>query len=127
MRNKSRNVSEHYRVSLSQTGAGIADPAAGRIDTGLLKVSTFSTDKSQVVPRCGRNWCVHSGRPGRYRATRFHNRTPRTGAVSAQAIANRKVLVSAFAAQGMANYAREWWHYSLPGLENAPAYDVVIQ
>jgi len=23
MRNKSRNVSEHYRVSLSQTGAGI--------------------------------------------------------------------------------------------------------
>lgn len=48
-------------------------------------------------------------------------------AVSREAGANRKALVAAFAAHGLANYAREWWHYSLPGLAQAPAYDVVIE
>ncbi|GLS23031.1 hypothetical protein GCM10007874_60510 [Labrys miyagiensis] len=48
-------------------------------------------------------------------------------AVSPDAAANRRVLVAAFAARGLVNYAREWWHYSLPGLAKAPAYDVVIR
>ncbi|MFC2253383.1 M15 family metallopeptidase [Labrys portucalensis] len=48
-------------------------------------------------------------------------------AVSTEAAANRKALVAAFAAHGLANYAREWWHFSLPGAVAAPAYDVVIR
>lgn len=48
-------------------------------------------------------------------------------AVSPDAGANRRVLVAAFAAHGLVNYAREWWHYSLPGLAKFPAYDVVIR
>lgn len=48
-------------------------------------------------------------------------------AVPAQAAANRKALVAAFAAHGLANYAREWWHFSLPGAARAPAFDVVIR
>lgn len=48
-------------------------------------------------------------------------------AVSAEAAANRKALVAVFAANGLANYAREWWHFSLPGATKAPAYDVVIR
>jgi zinc D-Ala-D-Ala dipeptidase len=47
-------------------------------------------------------------------------------AVSAEAIANRKTLAAAFAAHGLVNYPREWWHFSLPGLAKVPAYDVVI-
>ncbi len=47
-------------------------------------------------------------------------------AVSAKAAANRHALVSAFARHGLVNYAREWWHFSLSGAGNAPAYDVAI-
>ncbi|MBP0581672.1 M15 family metallopeptidase [Labrys sp. LIt4] len=48
-------------------------------------------------------------------------------AVSPAAAANRKALVAGFAAHGLVNYAREWWHFSLPGAAGAPAYDVVIR
>jgi D-alanyl-D-alanine dipeptidase len=37
----------------------------------------------------------------------------------------RNVLVSAMAKQGFVNYAREWWHFSLPGAAG-PAYDFPI-
>ena len=47
-------------------------------------------------------------------------------AITPEAVANRRILVAAFAAQGLVNYAREWWHYSLPALEKASAYDAVI-
>jgi D-alanyl-D-alanine dipeptidase len=46
--------------------------------------------------------------------------------VSGEAAANRRALVAAFAAHGLVNYAREWWHFSLAGTGNAPAYDVVV-
>jgi D-alanyl-D-alanine dipeptidase len=37
----------------------------------------------------------------------------------------RNVLVSAMAKQGFVNYAKEWWHFSLPGAAG-PAYDFPI-
>ncbi len=37
----------------------------------------------------------------------------------------RKVLVTAMARQGFVNYAKEWWHFSLPGA-GGPAYDFEI-
>lgn len=48
-------------------------------------------------------------------------------AIPVEAMANRKTLVAAFAAHGLVNYAREWWHFSLAGAAKAPAYDVVIR
>lgn len=63
MRNKSRNVSEHYRVSLSQTGAGIADPAAGRIDTGLLKVSASVPTNLKLSPVAAETGAFIRGAP----------------------------------------------------------------
>ncbi len=47
-------------------------------------------------------------------------------AVSGEATANRRTLAAAFAAQGLVNYPREWWHFSLSGAGEAPAYDVVV-
>ncbi|OCC05032.1 hypothetical protein BA190_10575 [Labrys sp. WJW] len=47
--------------------------------------------------------------------------------VPAEAAVNRRILVAAFAAHGLVNYAREWWHFSLAGPLGAPAYDVVIR
>ncbi|MCK1519431.1 MULTISPECIES: M15 family metallopeptidase [unclassified Bradyrhizobium] len=38
----------------------------------------------------------------------------------------RKRLVAAMARQGFVNYAKEWWHFSLPGAGGAP-YDFPIQ
>lgn len=38
----------------------------------------------------------------------------------------RKRLVTAMARQGFVNYAKEWWHFSLPGAGGA-AYDFPIQ
>lgn len=38
----------------------------------------------------------------------------------------RKLLVGAMAKQGFVNYAREWWHFSLPAA-GGPAYDFVIK
>ena len=37
----------------------------------------------------------------------------------------RNLLVAAMARQGFVNYAKEWWHFSLPG-EGARAYDFPI-
>jgi D-alanyl-D-alanine dipeptidase len=37
----------------------------------------------------------------------------------------RNTLVSAMARQGFVNYAREWWHFSLPGVAGQP-YDFPI-
>jgi D-alanyl-D-alanine dipeptidase len=37
----------------------------------------------------------------------------------------RNLLVAAMAKQGFVNYAREWWHFSLPGA-GGPAYDFPI-
>ncbi|WP_456785656.1 M15 family metallopeptidase [Bradyrhizobium sp. USDA 4516] len=37
----------------------------------------------------------------------------------------RAMLVAAMAQQGFANYAKEWWHFSLPGA-GRPAYDFPI-
>jgi len=37
----------------------------------------------------------------------------------------RAMLVAAMARQGFANYAKEWWHFSLPGV-GGPAYDFPI-
>ena len=37
----------------------------------------------------------------------------------------RNLLVAAMARQGFVNYAREWWHFSLPGA-GRPAYDFPI-
>jgi D-alanyl-D-alanine dipeptidase len=37
----------------------------------------------------------------------------------------RNILVSAMARQGFVNYAKEWWHFSLPGAAGA-AYDFPI-
>jgi zinc D-Ala-D-Ala dipeptidase len=37
----------------------------------------------------------------------------------------RNLLVTAMARQGFVNYAREWWHFSLPGA-GGPAYDFPI-
>jgi zinc D-Ala-D-Ala dipeptidase len=37
----------------------------------------------------------------------------------------RKLLVAAMARQGFVNYAKEWWHFSLPG-GGGPAYDFPI-
>ncbi|PRH86045.1 peptidase M15 [Labrys okinawensis] len=48
-------------------------------------------------------------------------------AVPAETAANRRILAAAFAAHGLVNYAREWWHFSLPGAAGAPGYDVVIR
>ena len=38
----------------------------------------------------------------------------------------RTRLVAAMARQGFVNYAKEWWHFSLPGA-SGPAYDFLIQ
>lgn len=38
----------------------------------------------------------------------------------------RELLVAAMARQGFVNYAKEWWHFSLPGA-GGPAYDFPIQ
>jgi zinc D-Ala-D-Ala dipeptidase len=38
----------------------------------------------------------------------------------------RRLLVSAMAKQGFVNYAREWWHFSLPGA-GGPAYDFPVK
>jgi len=38
----------------------------------------------------------------------------------------RKVLLAAMARQGFVNYAKEWWHFSLPGA-GGPAYDFEIK
>jgi zinc D-Ala-D-Ala dipeptidase len=43
------------------------------------------------------------------------------------AAANRRRLVALMQAHGFANYAREWWHFSLPGPKNAPSYDAPIE
>ena len=37
----------------------------------------------------------------------------------------RNLLVAAMAKQGFVNYAKEWWHFSLPGTAG-PAYDFPI-
>jgi zinc D-Ala-D-Ala dipeptidase len=37
----------------------------------------------------------------------------------------RNLLVAAMAKQGFVNYAKEWWHFSLPGTAG-PAYDFLI-
>ena len=37
----------------------------------------------------------------------------------------RNVLVAAMARQGLVNYSKEWWHFSLPGAAG-PAYDFPI-
>jgi zinc D-Ala-D-Ala dipeptidase len=37
----------------------------------------------------------------------------------------RKRLVGAMAKQGFVNYAKEWWHFSLPGV-GGPAYDFPV-
>ena len=37
----------------------------------------------------------------------------------------RSLLVAAMARQGFVNYAKEWWHFSLPG-GGGPAYDFAI-
>jgi hypothetical protein len=37
----------------------------------------------------------------------------------------RNLLVGGMARQGFVNYAREWWHFSLPGA-GGPAYDFPI-
>jgi zinc D-Ala-D-Ala dipeptidase len=37
----------------------------------------------------------------------------------------RDILVSAMARQGFVNYAKEWWHFALPGIAG-PAYDFRI-
>jgi len=37
----------------------------------------------------------------------------------------RNRLVAAMARQGFVNYAKEWWHFSLPGA-GGPAYDFPI-
>jgi D-alanyl-D-alanine dipeptidase len=37
----------------------------------------------------------------------------------------RNLLVAAMARQGFVNYAKEWWHFSLPGLAG-PAYDFPV-
>jgi D-alanyl-D-alanine dipeptidase len=38
----------------------------------------------------------------------------------------RRTLVNAMAKQGFVNYAKEWWHFSLPGA-GGPAYDFEIK
>jgi zinc D-Ala-D-Ala dipeptidase len=38
----------------------------------------------------------------------------------------RNILVAAMAKQGFVNYAKEWWHFSLPGTAG-PAYDFPIK
>jgi D-alanyl-D-alanine dipeptidase len=38
----------------------------------------------------------------------------------------RMMLVNAMAKQGFVNYAKEWWHFSLPGA-GGPAYDFEIK
>jgi zinc D-Ala-D-Ala dipeptidase len=38
----------------------------------------------------------------------------------------RMILVSAMAKQGFVNYAKEWWHFSLPGA-GGPAYDFEVK
>jgi len=38
----------------------------------------------------------------------------------------RMLLVNAMAKQGFVNYAKEWWHFSLPGA-GGPAYDFEIK
>ena len=37
----------------------------------------------------------------------------------------RNLLVTAMAKQGFVNYAKEWWHFSLPGA-GGPAYDFPV-
>jgi D-alanyl-D-alanine dipeptidase len=39
---------------------------------------------------------------------------------------SRSILVSAMAAQGFVNYAREWWHFSMPGVGGI-TYDFPIK
>ncbi len=45
--------------------------------------------------------------------------------VSAEARANRNVLVGAMAKAGFTNYAAEWWHYGFKG--SAPQQDVPVK
>ena len=40
---------------------------------------------------------------------------------------NRQRLVRAMEAEGFVNYDQEWWHFSWPLPEGAPAFDVPIQ
>jgi D-alanyl-D-alanine dipeptidase len=47
--------------------------------------------------------------------------------VSAAARQNRALLKQIMEPQGFANYAREWWHYTLKGFADAPLHDVPIR
>ncbi|MEG3003230.1 MAG: M15 family metallopeptidase, partial [Comamonas sp.] len=56
---------------------------------------------------------------------RAHTQTP--GLSDAQN-ANRRQLVQAMARRGFANYAQEWWHYTLqPEPDAGTAYDFPVQ
>lgn len=48
-----------------------------------------------------------------------------TGSITPAQRRWRAMLVAAMARQGFANYAKEWWHFSLPGA-GGPAYDFPI-
>ncbi|MGY4193102.1 D-alanyl-D-alanine dipeptidase [Bradyrhizobium sp. USDA 4520] len=48
-----------------------------------------------------------------------------TGSITPAQRRWRAMLVAAMARQGFANYAKEWWHFSLPGA-GRPAYDFPI-
>ncbi|MGY2806834.1 D-alanyl-D-alanine dipeptidase [Bradyrhizobium sp. USDA 4506] len=48
-----------------------------------------------------------------------------TGSITPAQRRWRAMLVAAMARQGFANYAKEWWHFSLPRA-GGPAYDVPI-
>jgi D-alanyl-D-alanine dipeptidase len=48
-------------------------------------------------------------------------------AIGAEHRQRRTLLLSAMAKRGFRNYSHEWWHFTLSGTGNAPAYDFPIR
>ena len=49
----------------------------------------------------------------------------RSSAITPEQRRWREVLITAMGRQGFVNYSKEWWHFSLPGVDG-PAYDFPI-
>ena len=47
-------------------------------------------------------------------------------AIKGEARMNRERLVASMAAENFENYPREWWHFHLRGVDDAPAFDLPI-
>jgi D-alanyl-D-alanine dipeptidase len=50
-----------------------------------------------------------------------------TASASGEVAERRRILVEAMAAEGFANYDKEWWHFSYEVAGETPAFDLVVR